>query len=103
MPETNMMGLKRSEVLKIEAAVVEILENAIIDVKENVEVNHGSEPDSLQMTFQMDGTSLSELNKIQGDFGENFSIAINPKDKMHINVRIEAPVSDYLKLLGKKS
>lgn len=100
MTEKKTMGLKRSEVLKIEAAIVEIMENAGFNVLDNVDVVPTSTTGNFRMTFQKDKTSLATLNAIQDKLGNNFAISVAPMSKTIITVEIEASESDFIGLLG---
>lgn len=96
------MGLKRSEVLKIEAAIVEIMENANFTVDENVDMKPTKEGGNYMMSFLKAKTSLQELNSIQKELGDKFTLAIIPRDKSLIVVTIEASQQEFVNLLRKK-
>ena len=48
-------------------------------------------------------TSLEELNGIKNELGKNFEVTLQPKDKTTLTIVIEAPSSDYITLLNKKT
>lgn len=96
------IGLKRSEVLKIEAAIVEIMEKADFTVDENVDMKPSKEGDNYMMSFLKGKTSLQELNSIQKELGEKFTLAIIPKDKNLVVVTLEASQQEFVNLLRKK-
>lgn len=99
MAEKKAMGLKRSMVLKIEAALVEIMEDAGFNVMENVVVVPAQIEGHFKMTFEKGSTSLATLNAIQEKIGSCFEISISPVARTVIAVEIEASEKDFVKLL----
>lgn len=99
MSESKMNGLKRSEVLKIEAAIVEIMESAKFEVTNDVLMTVSKTSGFCQMSFPKSVTSLEELNLIKEKLGKDFSITISAKDKSQIFVCIEAPEEAFISML----
>lgn len=101
MAEKKTIGLRRSEVLKIEAAIVEIMENAGFTVDENVEMKPTKNGDNYTMSFPKGKTSLQELNSIQKELGEKIIMGVLPRDKNLLMVSLEASQQEFVNILRK--
>ena len=102
MANLKVEGLRGSEVLKIKAAVVEVMENAAgISITEDPDIKHDAVKGLCQMSFKKKDTTLSELSKIKMKLGERFDIEINHgKDAMQII--LNAPTEAFTRLIGKE-
>lgn len=99
--DLQLGGLKKSESLKLQAAIVEVMEDAGFDVSGNVDITTG-EDDKLSMSFIRTTTiSLEEISSIKEKLGDNFSVVVKPKDKTSLIVGIEATQEDFIKILSK--
>ena len=66
MANLKVEGLRGSEVLKIKAAVVEVMENAAgISITEDPDIKHDAARNLCQMSFKKKDTNLGELSKIK--------------------------------------
>lgn len=102
MSNSVIDGLKRSQVLKINAAVVEVMENADFETNGNEVLEKDAETGLFRISFDKDRASLKELLGIQKTLGENFSITLTAKDKKLFRLCLEASEKDFLDLLDKK-
>ena len=100
MINLKLEGLTGSEVLKIKAAVGEIMEKyAGVVIVEDPDIRE--DPEGIcQMSFKKKKTSLEELNKIQDRLGKNFSIDLDNQKEGFVII-LKAPKDDFAKLIGK--
>lgn len=99
--ECVLKNVKKSDIFKIEAIITEIMENAGLEISNNVELVKGQLPDYAAMAFAVNRTSLSSLNGIQKSLGNDFSIHITSrKGKLIINV--EAIEETFIEMLEKQ-
>ena len=109
METKTLNQMRASEVHRIVAAVLEVIENAqfepqvdvALQVCESKEAKE-EQPEKWKMVFQKRNTDLDELNAIKGELGKNFTVRIATKDKSAILISIEAPSGDFVALLQKK-
>jgi len=109
METKTLKQMKASEVHRIVAAVLEVIEKAQfepqVDVALQVCENKDAKDDVAEkwkMVFQKKDTNLEELNAIKSELGNNFSVNIGTKDKTALLISIEAPSGDFIALLQKK-
>lgn len=99
--ELKLGSLKKSESLKLQAAIVEVMEDAGFDVSGNVDITT-NEDGKLSMSFVRTTTiSLKEISSIKEKLGANFSVVVKPKDKVSLTVAIEASQEDFIMILSK--
>lgn len=106
METKTLKQMKGSEVHRIVAAVLEVMEKAEFDTSVDVTLQQAdtkeNEPERWKMVFQKKNTTLDELNVIKVELGKNFRIAIGAKDKSALLVSIEAPANDFIVLAERK-
>lgn len=99
--DLKLWSLKKSESLKLQAAIVEIMEDAGFDVSGNVDITPG-EDNLLNMSFiRTASITLEEISSIKEKLGKNFSVVVKPKDKVSLIVAIEASQEDFILILSK--
>ena len=103
MANLKLTGIKGSEILWIEAAVLEVLEEAQFDLQDDVDISlRQSETEGVwNMRFEKAATNLAELSGIQSKLGKDFTMSIFPKDKTRLVIMLEAPKEEFTKLLNK--
>lgn len=101
MENQKLNEMKGSEVHRIVAAVLEIVENAQFEPQMDVTLQETEEPDSWKMVFQKKSTDLDELNGIKEQLGNNFTVKVSAKDKSSISIAVVAPSGDFIQLLKK--
>lgn len=94
-------NLKSSQVLKIKAAALEIMEEAGFEVSDDVKISKCKEENNRMMTFYKDRASLDDLVSMQTNFGEKFNITVEAKDKSLFAVLVEAHEDSFISLLGE--
>ena len=97
----NFIDLKGSEKLRIQAAVLEVLEqmNFALDRDLGIKPSQDNENNWI-MGFTNSAMKLEDLDAAKKALGENFSVTISPKSKDSFIFRIEAAGEDYLRLLN---
>lgn len=94
----NLEQMKASEIHKIVAAVLEIVEEADFDPQVDVKLQEQEEGVWL-MDFIKKETSLNELNSIKDKLGKNFSVKVSTKDAKRLLVSVAAPAQDFISLM----
>ncbi len=102
MEKSKLQQMRASEIHRIIAAVMEIMEKAKFEPKVNAELQEVKDTDHWKMMFAKQNTSLDELTSIKNELGKNFGITIRPKDKENVFISVEAPVQDFMSLLQRK-
>lgn len=101
MANLKVEGLMGSEVLKIKAAVVEVMEKAAgVTITEDPDIKHEADKDVCQMSFNKKDSSLEELSKIQQELDDKFSIGI-VHTRECIKIILTAPTAAFTRLIGK--
>lgn len=100
METKKFSELKGSEKLRIQAAVLEVLErqNFILDKDLGMRKSQDN-PDNWIMGFTNSAMSLEDLDAAKGSLGANFKITICPKSKDSFIFRIEAAGEEFVRLL----
>ena len=109
METKTLKQMRASEIHRIVAAVLEVIEKAqfepqvdvALQVCENKEADK-EQPEKWKMVFMKKNTNLDELIAIKSELGSNFSVKIDAKDKTALSISIEAPSNDFVTLLNKK-
>lgn len=104
MANTNvtLSKMKGSKYHKIVAAVLEVMESALTEPQQDVNLQESGTPDVWKMVFVKSSTTLDELVKIKNQLGKNFGVEVVARDKSSISVIVMAPNSDFLLLIGEK-
>ena len=102
METVTLKQMRASEVHRIVAAVLEVMEKAQFEPKVDVELQEAGKPENWKMVFQKKNSNLDELNNIKNELGKNFNVCLEPKDKTTLTIIIEAPCEDFISLLKKK-
>ena len=104
MGTKTLNQMKASEVHRIVAAVLEVIEKAQFEPQVDValqvcKVEKEEQQEVWKMVFQKKSTDLDELNAIKSELGKNFSVKIDTKDKAALLISIEAPSEDFVALI----
>lgn len=100
METKKFSELKGSEKLKIQAAVLQIMEqkNFALDTDLGMRVSQDNE-DNWVMGFTNAEMKLEDLEGMKKILGEKFSVTISPKSRTSFIFRIEGAGEDYLRLV----
>lgn len=99
MESKSLNEMKASEVYRITAAVLEIIEKAQFKTTMDAHIQEAGKPERWKMVFTKDSTNLDELNCIRGELGKDFSVNVTPKDKTMLVISIEASTDDFKGLI----
>ena len=109
METKTLKQMKASEIHRIVAAVLEVVEKAGFEPQVDVTLQLCKEKEAKEeqsekwkMAFQKENTNLDELNAVKGELGANFKVIIEAKDKTSLLISIEAPSEDFIALLQKR-
>lgn len=94
--------MKASEIHKITAAVLEIIERAQFKTTMDAHIQEAGKPERWKMVFTKGDTNLDELSNIRGELGKNFFVNVTPKDKTMLLISIEAAMDDFKGLILQK-
>lgn len=99
METKTLEELKGSEKLKIQAAVLEILETKNFSLDRDLGIVESTE-DSNQwiMAFTNKRCKLEELVSVKQILGEKFNVEITSKSKENFLFRIEAPCEEFMRI-----
>lgn len=99
METMKLEELKGSEKLKIQAAVLEIMEKKNFSLDRDLGIVESTE-DSNQwiMAFTNKRCQLEELVSVKEVLGEKFNVEITSKSKENFLFRIEAPGEEFMRL-----
>ena len=96
----NFSELKGSEKLKIQAAVLQVMEQKNFALDTDLGIRESQDnPNNWIMGFTNTEMKLEDLEEMKKILGEKFSVTISPKTKTSFIFRIEAAGEDYLRLL----
>lgn len=90
--------MKGSEIHRIVAAVLEIMERAQFDIMADAKLIEDKE-NKCRMDFTKKEATLEELNNVRKQLGSQFSIRILPKDSKVMYVSVIAPCCVFAGLL----
>ena len=102
MEQMTLNEMKGSQIHRIVAAVLDIMEQAGFDTSVDVSLKESKEPEIWMMTFEKNSTSLDELTGIKQKLGADFQISILAKAKDKLSIKLEAKSDDFLNLLKKQ-
>lgn len=99
METKTLEELKGSEKLKIQAAVLEILETKNFSLDRDLGIIESVEdPGRWVMAFTNKRCQLEELVSVKEILGEKFNVEITSKSKENFLFRIEAPSEEFMRL-----
>ena len=100
MDTKKLSDLKGSEKLKIQAAVLQIMEqkNFALDTDLGMKESQDN-PDNWIMGFTNTEMKLEDLEGMKKLLGDKFNVTISPKSRTSFIFRIEAAGEDYIRLL----
>ncbi len=99
METMKLEELKGSEKLKIQAAVLEILETKNFSLDRDLGIVESVEgPGKWVMAFQNKKCKLEDLTDVKQILGQKFSVEITSKSKENFLFRIEAPCEEFMHL-----
>lgn len=91
--------MRGSDKLKIQAAVVEILETKNFTLDRDLGISESIDPKgNWIMGFLNTSTTFEDIEGIRKSLGGNFKICITSKSKDKFLIRIEAPSEEFLRL-----
>lgn len=102
MANSKFDGLMGSEILKIKAAVLEVMEGVGFNSQEEVGLKESSADDTWSMVFPKKSIELRELRDVSHKLGKNFNIRLEAHSKDVFDIILEAPKDEFKKLLGEK-
>lgn len=99
MDTKTLSELMGSEKLKIQAAVLEIMEQKNFALDRDLGIVESAEdPNIWIMAFQNKKCKLEELVNAKQILGQKFNVEITSKSKENFLFRIEAPSDEFLRL-----
>jgi len=99
MEKIKLEDLKGSEKLKIEAAILEVMESENFTLDKDLGITQSTEnPDNWIMGFSNKRCKFENLVNIRQILGTKFSVEITSKSKENFLCRLEAPGEEFLKL-----
>ena len=104
MDTKKLSDLKGSEKLKIQAAVLQVMEqkNFALDTDLGMRVSQDNAQDNEDkwvMGFTNAEMKLEDLEEMKKILGDKFSVTISPKSRTSFIFRIEASSEDFIRLL----
>lgn len=102
MANSKFDGLMGSEILKIKAAILEVMEGVGFNSQEEVGLKESSADDTWSMVFPKKSIELKELKDVNNKLGRNFTIKLEAHSKEVFDIILEAPKDEFKKLLGEK-
>ena len=103
MENKTLKQMKASEIHRIMAQVLEIVEKAQFTPQVDVGIKECSDhPEKWKMVFLKNNTSLEELTGLKNKLGQNFNVNVAPRDKSMLLITIEAPSADFVALNQQK-
>lgn len=102
MEQKTLKQMKASEVHRIVAAVLEVMEKAQFEPQVDVTLEETKDSEKWKMDFPKKTSTLQELKGIKEELGKNFDVIISAKSKDALIVSIEAQMSDFVSLLQRE-
>lgn len=93
-------GLKCSDALKIEAAVIERAEKVTLEVTEDTRLQPGKVEGTLMITLQFPKLSLDRIDAIRKEL-EGFTLELFGKGKSGLFLSVSGKKEVFIKLLDK--
>lgn len=98
MSVQKLQTMRGSEKLKIQAAVLEVMETKGFSLDKDFGLIESSEnPANWIMAFTHKSSALDDLENVRGKLGSVFKIQISSKSKEHFLFRIEGPAEEFIK------
>ena len=100
METKKFSDLKGSEKLRIQAAVLQVMEkkNFALDTDLGMKESQDN-PENWVMGFTNSEMKLEDLEEMKKILGDKFNVTISPKSRTSFIFRIEAAGEDYFRLL----
>lgn len=96
----DLKQLKGSEILKIEAAVLEVMEHVGFDPEFSQMMLQEAENGKWMMVFYKKDTSLADLLAARNRLGEHFDMFLEARDKYSMKIIVVAEADSFITLLG---
>lgn len=94
----KLKTMRGSEKLKIQAAVLEVMETKGFSLDKDFGLIESTEnPANWIMAFTHKSSALDDLENVRGKLGSVFKIQISSKSKEHFLFRIEGPAEEFIK------
>lgn len=94
----KLQTMRGSEKLKIQAAVLEVMETKGFSLDKDFGLIENTEnPANWIMAFTHKSSAFEDLENVRGKLGSNFKIQITSKSKEHFLFRIEGPAEEFIK------
>lgn len=102
MINLNLNGIKGSEILRIQAAVLDAMERANFHPKQiSTELSAGKNENEWLMVFAKETAALTDLQKVIQELGGSFNFEILSNGKKTLFLRLVGKIDDYKRLLQK--
>lgn len=96
---TKLQTMRGSEKLKIQAAVLEVMETKGFSLDKDFGIIESTEnPANWIMAFTHKSSTFEDLENVREKLGPKFKIQITSKSKEHFLFRIEGPAEEFIKL-----
>ncbi len=102
MINLNLNGIKGSEILRIQAAVLDAMERANFHPEQiSTELSAGKNENEWLMVFAKETAALTDLQKVIQELGGSFNFEILSNGKKTLFLRLVGKIDDYKRLLQK--
>lgn len=102
MINLNLNGIKGSEILRIQAAVLDAMERANFHPEQiSTELSVGKNENEWLMVFSKETAALTDLQKVIQELGGSFNFEILSTGKKTLFLRLVGKIDDYKRLLQK--
>lgn len=102
MINLNLNGIKGSEILRIQAAVLDAMERANFHPEQiSTELSAGKNENEWLMVFSKETAALTDLQKVIQELGGSFNFEILSTGKKTLFLRLVGKIDDYKRLLQK--
>ena len=102
MINLNLNGIKGSEILRIQAAVLDVMERADFHPEQiSTELSAGKNENEWLMVFTKETAALTDLQKVIQELGGSFNFEILSTGKKTLFLRLVGKIDDYKRLLQK--
>ena len=102
MINLNLNGIKGSEILRIQAAVLDAMERANFHPEQiSTELSVGKNENEWLMVFSKETAALTDLQKVIQELGGSFNVEILSTGKKTLFLRLVGKIDDYKRLLQK--
>lgn len=99
METRKLQQMRGSEKLKIQAAVLEVMETKGFSLDKDFGIIECTEnPANWIMAFTHKSSTFEDLENVREKLGPKFKIQITSKSKEHFLFRIEGPTEEFIKL-----